>query len=178
MFTGLRDGDHLGNACRHLRHRNPVHCDGSDHPFYLRSLVHVLRSRLLHPVPSTPDGRSLQASLQHVRVALSVHHGVPGPRLRWRTSAGAGSVHPLSGLRLWELPSNVSFPDDGYADVANHPRRCFVVVQVSFFCQFSYLFRIGTYLRSCMTMTDAYVCFEKTVFENFPFTNVYCYGWF
>lgn len=29
-----------------------------------------------------------------------------------------------------------------------------------------------------MTMTDAYVCFEKTVFENFPLTNVYCYGWF
>lgn len=96
--AGVRNGNHLGDARRHFRHRHSVHRYGAHYSFHIRPLVHVLRPGLLHSLPSASHGGSLQTPLQHVRLASGLHYGVPGPSVWWGATVGPVTLHLLSGL--------------------------------------------------------------------------------
>lgn len=119
----------MGHAVVHRGGRVLGHDHGHHHPVHLRSVVHVLRPRLRHPVPAADHGSALQAPLQHVRLARRVHCRVLHTDGRRRTTAGpeADDTLPRVGRRETIVP----VPDHRHVVLAVHVSLRLVVHKVS-----------------------------------------------
>lgn len=129
VVTGVRNGDCLGHAAVHCGGGVLGHDHGHYHPVHLRSVVHVLRSGVRHPLPAADHGRPFQGPVQHVRFAVRVHCRVLHPDGRRRTTVGPQADDPLS--RMGRREAAVPVPYHSYALFVVHARVCLMVHQVS-----------------------------------------------